>query len=123
MSKRILAVKWRQLGDTILWTAALQALKEWDPAASLNLALPTPYLPLFANDDRFDRHEARGTPLLAAVDDLCLRLNKSLDDMERLTMGEVFELVQSVHGQNLPDFWRIWADWNLPNQEQPTGQL
>ena len=55
MSKRILAVKWRQLGDSILWTAALQALKEWDPGASLDLALPTPYLPLFANDDRFDQ--------------------------------------------------------------------
>lgn len=55
VSKRILALKWRQLGDTILWTAALQALREWDPTAEIDVALPHAYLPLFASDPRFAR--------------------------------------------------------------------
>jgi hypothetical protein len=78
------------------------------------------YLP---NQDRFDRHEARGTPLLAAVNELCLRLEKSLDDMEKLTLGEVYELAESCYPDGLPEFWRIWADWNLPDQEQSMGDL
>lgn len=78
------------------------------------------YLP---NQDHFDRLEACGTPLLAAVNELCLRLGKSLDDMERLTMGEVYELAESVYTDELPEFWRIWADWNLPDQQQPMGEL
>ncbi len=48
-------MKWRHLGDTILWTAALQALGEWDPQASVELALPAPYVSLFEKDDRFSR--------------------------------------------------------------------
>ncbi|MGE0605713.1 MAG: hypothetical protein AB7O62_01210 [Pirellulales bacterium] len=82
--------------------------------------MPQEYLP---NDDRFDRQEARGTPLLAAVNELCLRLNLSLDDMERLSMGEVFQHARSLYGQDLPEFWRVWADWNMPDQEQPMGDL
>ncbi len=82
--------------------------------------MPQEYLP---NDDHFDRHEARGTPLLAAVNELCQHLDKSLEEMEELTMGEVFLLAQKVHGRELPEFWRIWADWNLPGQEQPMGDL
>lgn len=82
--------------------------------------MPAEYLP---NEDRFDRNEAHGTPLLAAVNEICLRLDKSLDEMERLTLGEVFDLAVQVHGHPLPEFWHVWADWNLPNQEQPTGDL
>ncbi len=52
--KRILAVKWRQLGDTILWTAALDALKRWEPDSVVDIAMPAAYRALFEADGRFD---------------------------------------------------------------------
>lgn len=53
--RRILAVKWRRLGDTVLWTSSLEALRQQFPKADITLALPRPYLPLFSEDSRFNR--------------------------------------------------------------------
>ncbi|MBY0369575.1 glycosyltransferase family 9 protein, partial [bacterium] len=50
---KILALKHRQLGDTVLWTAALQALRELHPAAEIDLVLPSAYAELFGRDSRF----------------------------------------------------------------------
>jgi len=76
------------------------------------------------NDDRFDRKEAAGTPLLAAIEELC-RLNpgRSLADMERLTLGEIFAIAVETYRGGLPEFWRVWQDWNQPGLEQPMGDL
>jgi ADP-heptose:LPS heptosyltransferase len=52
---KILAIKWRQLGDTILWTSALEALHHLHPQATLDIALPRPYDALFEGDPRFRR--------------------------------------------------------------------
>lgn len=53
--RRILAVKWRRLGDTVLWTSALQALHDQFPEADIALAAPAPYLGLFSEDSRFHK--------------------------------------------------------------------
>jgi hypothetical protein len=76
------------------------------------------------NDERFNRKESAGTPLFAAVEELC-RLNpgRSLDDMERLTLGEIFAIAAGTYGGELPEFWRIWQDWNRPDLQQPMGDL
>lgn len=50
---KILAVKWRRLGDTILWTSALEALLRHFPGAEIDIAFPAEYAPLFAADPRF----------------------------------------------------------------------
>lgn len=52
---RILAVKWRGLGDTVLWTSALQALRDHFPSAKIDLAFPSSFAALFEADPRFDR--------------------------------------------------------------------
>ena len=52
---KILAIKWRQLGDTVLWTSALEALRLHYPKAEIHLALPKAYVPLFSGDSRFHR--------------------------------------------------------------------
>jgi hypothetical protein len=82
------------------------------------MAEPTP------NDDRFNRREANGTPLAAAVDDLC-RLNPGypIARMEQMTLGEIAALARATYGNRLPEFWRIWNDWNQPGLEQPMGDL
>jgi ADP-heptose:LPS heptosyltransferase len=44
---KILAIKSRRLGDTVLWTSALQALCDHFTEAQLDIALPNEYEPLF----------------------------------------------------------------------------
>lgn len=50
---KILAIKWRRLGDTVLWTSALQALQQHFPGAEVDLALPAEYDALFAADPNY----------------------------------------------------------------------
>lgn len=53
--KKVFAIKLRRLGDTILWTAALQALRDFFPKAEIILGVPREYLPLMDGDPRFQR--------------------------------------------------------------------
>ncbi len=50
---KILALKWRRLGDTVLWTSALEALRQLYPSAEIDIAFDEPYAPLFESDSRF----------------------------------------------------------------------
>ncbi len=50
---RILAIKWRRLGDTVLWTSALGALRAHYPEAEIDIAFPEEYAALFSHDTRF----------------------------------------------------------------------
>jgi hypothetical protein len=74
------------------------------------------------NDERFDRREA-AAPLLRAVEELAGRLGRPVDEMEQLTLGEIAALAAATYGPDLPEFWRVWNDWNRPDQEQPMGDL
>lgn len=82
--------------------------------------MPAP-LDFLPNDDRFCRRETAGTPLLAAVDELALRTGRSLEEMELLNLGEIADMAVDHYGRGLPEFWRIWIDWNQPGQSQPMG--
>jgi heptosyltransferase-2 len=53
---KILAVKWRRLGDTVIWTAALRALQQKFPTAQIDLALPAEYACLFSAHPQFQTH-------------------------------------------------------------------
>lgn len=75
------------------------------------------------NDDRFNRREATGTPLFRAVEELGRLSSTSLEEMEQLTLGEIYQMAEAAYGDELPEFWRIWADWNRPDQVQPMGDL
>lgn len=50
---KILALKWRQLGDTVLWTAVLEALRSHYPCAEIDIAFPEKYDEIFENDSRW----------------------------------------------------------------------
>jgi ADP-heptose:LPS heptosyltransferase len=50
---KILAIKWRRLGDTVLWTASLDALRQFYPHAEIDIAFPAPYTPLFEGHSSF----------------------------------------------------------------------
>ena len=49
---KILAIKARKLGDTVLWTSALEALKSLNPSC-LDIAYSKYYQELFYEDPRF----------------------------------------------------------------------
>ena len=74
------------------------------------------------NEDRFDAKFAAGTPLLEAVESLCLKTDHTIDEMERLSMGQVYQLAVEQYGDELSDFWKNWATWNT-DQSQPMGDL
>jgi heptosyltransferase-2 len=52
---KILCIKSRGLGDTVLWTSSLQALCDFYPDSTIHLAAPKNYLPLFDLDPRFKK--------------------------------------------------------------------
>lgn len=52
---KVLAVKVRRLGDTVLWTGALEALSQWSEVKELDIAYPASYAALFSGDPRFCR--------------------------------------------------------------------
>ena len=75
-------------------------------------------------NEHFNRRDgANSRALLAALDELRLRTGKSLDDLEQLTMRQIYSLAEETYGADLPEFWRIWSDWNRPGQIQPMGDL
>jgi hypothetical protein len=83
--------------------------------------MPHPDLP---GDGLFDRRDAANTTaLMAAIDHLRKAAGRTLDDLEQLSLREIYELAADTYGQQLPEFWRIWHDWNLPGQFQPMGDL
>ena len=59
----------------------------------------------------FDRNDVTRT-MLSEVRELCQRTDRTLDDMEQLTFGEIFQVAQAVYGRALPDFWKHWGSWN-----------
>ncbi|TWT39395.1 hypothetical protein [Blastopirellula retiformator] len=75
------------------------------------------------NDDRFDLKFAQGTPLYDAVAEVAARVDRSLPSMEELTMGEIYHLALQEYGEQLPEFWVRWAEWNEPGQMDSMGDL
>lgn len=75
-----------------------------------------------SEEERFDRRTA-GKPYVAAVQELCAHTGKSLEQMEQLTLDEIFELAEATYGENLPSFWQTWRDWQIDDGIQPMGDL
>lgn len=53
--RKIIAVKLRRLGDTILWTSSLQATRDHFSQSVIDLVVPKAYASLFEGDPRFRR--------------------------------------------------------------------
>lgn len=76
-----------------------------------------------ADDDRFRAEDARGTPLMRAVEQLEKDSGRSIESMELLSRLELGELAETTYGAELPEFWRVWLDWHRPQPLPPTGDL
>ncbi len=64
-------------------------------------------------DEKFDPEFAKGTPLYEAVAQLADSTDRSVESMQNLTMGEIYEMARNIYGEALPEFWRNWGNWNL----------
>ena len=60
---------------------------------------------------------------LAAVQELCEKTSRTWDQMEQLTLHEIFEIAETVFGTSLPEFWEVWKDWHENDKIQPMGDL
>jgi ADP-heptose:LPS heptosyltransferase len=83
--RKILAIKLRSLGDTVLMTASIEALKRAYPLAEIHVAVLTAWAPLLEDQPsiqkvwRYDRHPDRASRAKAAVR-LALKLRKQKFD-------------------------------------------
>ncbi len=58
--------------------------------------------------------------LLAAMRELSEANGQTLKQFEGITLGAAFQMAFEAHGENqLPDFWRIWNEWNISLEEPP----
>ena len=75
-------------------------------------------------DELFNRRDSANTAaLMAALNHLCQTSGRTLDDLEQFSMREIYDLAAESYGQSLPEFWRIWHDWNRPGPCQAMGDL
>lgn len=57
--------------------------------------------------------------LLKAMSDLADATSRTLKEMEGITLGAAFDIAVETHGDELPEFWIIWNEWNLALEEPP----
>ena len=57
--------------------------------------------------------------LLLAMRQLSEVNRRSLKDLEGMTLGAAFDMAVETYGDELPEFWVIWNDWNLSLDEPP----
>lgn len=95
---KILALKWRRLGDTVLWTAALEALRSHYPRAEINIAFPEKYSEIFRNDSRWLHQYGLKDGILEN-----LRLTKKL-------RSEHYDLALNFHASSRSLMFCLWLD-------------
>ena len=76
-----------------------------------------------AAEHLFNRKSA-APALIAAMQDLATRSGRTLESMDQMRLGDAFDLAVEVYGDNSPEYWRIWNDWNTaPDDPRPMGDL
>ncbi len=75
------------------------------------------------NQEPFSAADFAGTPLLEAIEKLAAEQQVSLATFETLSMGQVVQRAKDHYGEDLPEIWRIWIDWNDGDSVQPMGDL
>ncbi len=75
------------------------------------------------NDSNVFQRASASRALLAAMTDLAERLGESLEALENCPLADAYRRAQAVYGVDLPDFWRIWGEWQLPADLSTLGEL
>jgi hypothetical protein len=76
-----------------------------------------------AAEHLFNRKSAAPV-LITAMQNLADRSGRTLDSMDQMRLGDAFDLAVELYGDDLPEYWRIWNDWNTaPDEPRPMGDL
>ena len=75
------------------------------------------------NHEVFSREDYANTPLLAGIESFAESTGRSMEELESMTMGAIVEAAKCHYGDDLPEIWRIWIDWNEDDTIQPMGDL
>ncbi len=76
-----------------------------------------------AAEHLFNRKSAAPV-LITAMQDLADRSGRTLDSLDQMRLGDAFDLAVELYGNDLPEYWRIWNDWNTaPDEPRPMGDL
>ena len=75
------------------------------------------------NNELFCAADFAGTPLLAAIESLAELTDHSLTEFESMQMRELVAIARGHFGEDLPEIWKIWIDWNEGDHQQPMGDL
>ena len=76
-----------------------------------------------AAEHLFNRKSA-APALITAMQDLADRSGRTLDSLDQMRLGDAFDLAVELYGDDLPEYWRIWNDWNTaPDEPRPMGDL
>ena len=75
--------------------------------------------------DHIFQSSSASQALLKAMRELAEATHRTLKDLEGITLGAAFDLAVETHGDELPEFWRIWNEWSLALEEPPAemGEL
>ena len=70
--------------------------------------------------DHIFHSQSASQALLAAMRALADASQQSFKSMEGITLGAAYELAVNVFGHDdLPEFWRIWMEWNISLEDPP----
>ncbi len=69
--------------------------------------------------DHIFHSQSASQALLQAMRELAEASERSFKDLEGITLGAAFDLAVETHGDELPQFWVIWNEWNLALEEPP----
>ena len=69
--------------------------------------------------DHVFHSQSASQALLKAMRALADATGRTAKEMEGMTLGTAFDLAVETHGDELPDFWVVWNDWNLSLDDPP----
>ena len=69
--------------------------------------------------DHIFHSQSASQALLKAMRELAEATGRIPKEMEGMSLGAAFDLAVETHGDELPDFWVVWNDWNLSLDDPP----
>jgi hypothetical protein len=76
-----------------------------------------------AAEHLFNRKSA-APALIGAMRELADRNGRTLESMDQMRLGDAYDLAVETYRDQLPEYWRIWNDWNTaPDDPAPMGDL
>ena len=72
--------------------------------------------------DHIFHSQSASQALQKAMRELAEATDRALKDLEGITLGAAFDLAVETHGDELPQFWVIWNEWNL-SFDEPAAEM